>query len=238
MAAHPGLGKTVFGMQACLASAERGEKCAFLSFEMPAIDLKERVRTRVKSKEEWLANVSFPKTRRVTASTVGQNMERIAQDGVRLIVVDYVQKIPEPDSDDYDRINLAIAGITDAAKHANICAIVLAQPSRDGNRSSAKGKAPSMHDLKGSGNLEQDAAWVGFLWDKENNRETAPREKTWPLVVVCAKDRYGGNYGEKQVVMHRPTGIIASAEGAAHARTTPNMQYQAPIDDAAEDLFA
>ena len=106
---------------------------------------------------------------RATARTIKRQYKRLAA-----IVVDYltIMRIPQPKG--MTRAQ-AIGEVTRAAKRTALeldCAfIMLAQMNREG----AKSEEPQLHHLKESGDIEQDADVVEFLWhNPEDDKPSAP----------------------------------------------------------------
>lgn len=90
----------------------------------------------------------------------------VRRDGVRVIIVDYLQRIRSGSErarkDERLQIAEASNGLAAMAKDLGVPVIALAQINREGG----KRDEPQMHDLKGSGDIEQDAHLVGMLWTR------------------------------------------------------------------------
>lgn len=119
------------------------------------------------------------------------------QNGVRLVVMDYVQLINVPRG--VER-RIAIGDVTRTLKlianETKATVIAIAQLSRDTERRADK---PNLSDLKESGDIEQDADVVLGLWAKD--RDDAP---CWPVNWTVMKNRNGG-LGTVEVMFDGPS---------------------------------
>lgn len=90
----------------------------------------------------------------------------VTKDGVKLIVIDYLQLItgaPKNNRKDIE-IGYISAQLKGLAKDLNIPVICLSQLSRDVEKRGSDGE-PRLSDLRESGAIEQDADMVLFLWN-------------------------------------------------------------------------
>lgn len=102
--------------------------------------------------------------------------------GLELLVVDYLQFIDvEGIADEYARVSAASKRLNRLGVELGIPVIALASCSRSGN---ARGKAPTMHDFKGSGDIEYHALSASII---ERDAQDASIRR---LHVV--KNRFGG----------------------------------------------
>lgn len=87
------------------------------------------------------------------------------KEGVRLIIIDHLQLIRGDKASTRDReIGSITAGLKATAKELNIPFILLSQLNRQLEQRSNPHKRPKMSDLRDSGNIEQDADIVAFLY--------------------------------------------------------------------------
>ena len=212
--ARPSMGKTAFAMNIATAVAEKTKKpvCVF-SLEMAA----EQIVTRMLSSEalvdsykmrsgkldhdEWeeLAhaagklsrlNIMIDDTAGISIGQIRAKMRRIKNPG--LVVVDYLQLISadEGGRKQENRVNEVGAisrGLKQLAKEIGAPVLCCAQLSR--SPESRPDKRPMLSDLRESGQIEQDADIVLFLYrdeyykDKKENQSTAE--------VIVAKNRHG-----------------------------------------------
>ncbi|MBR7032292.1 MAG: replicative DNA helicase [Clostridia bacterium] len=212
--ARPSMGKTAFAMNIATAVAEKTKKavCVF-SLEMAA----EQIVTRMLSSdalvdsykmrsgkldpEEWQAiahsasklanlNILIDDTAGISIGQIRSKMRRIKNPG--LVVVDYLQLISADEGGrrQENRVNEVGAisrGLKQLAKEIGAPVLCCAQLSR--SPESRPDKRPMLSDLRESGQIEQDADIVLFLYrdeyykDKKENQSTAD--------VIVAKNRHG-----------------------------------------------
>lgn len=85
-----------------------------------------------------------------------------------LIVVDYLQLIKDPlvkGQNSADRIGMISGAMKSLARELRVPVILLSQLNRDSEH--RNDREPQLSDLKGSGDIEQDADLVIFLWTHE-----------------------------------------------------------------------
>ncbi len=245
IAAPPGFGKSTLGLQANIASAARGFRSWFLSMEMDKSDFQARAPGAAKAfgdPSELLDLVRVvTEPGGIPANRVQVLFERAEADGAAFVVVDYLGRFKKshPAQNDFEKINEASAAIAEATKRTGVSAITLSQMTR-GSRAQRQSKSgtlegmsqPQMGDLRGSGDIEQDANWIGILWNPEPIPEEA---QDIELGLQICKDRHSPHAGK-----------CLSLEWArsqyrfkTHVETAPSHSdrfEQAPTDD--EDLFA
>jgi replicative DNA helicase len=118
-----------------------------------------------------------------------------AQQGVSLIIVDYLQLLRSTSRRAQDNRQLEIseisAGLKALAKELKIPVIVVAQLNRQPEQRS--GGKPRLSDLRESGSIEQDADLVGLLVRPElyEEDEEARVEKAGEAELIIAKQRNG-----------------------------------------------
>jgi len=85
--------------------------------------------------------------------------------GIKLVIIDHLQLIRGDKASTRDReIGSITAGLKATAKELNIPIILLSQLNRELERRPNPHKRPRMSDLRDSGNIEQDADIVAFLY--------------------------------------------------------------------------
>lgn len=181
--ARPAVGKSALGMFIALSAAAKGYKVGICSREMTDIQYGVRILSRYSevgnshmrsanfSKEEWqeLADVIGPASRLpiqfiFSAKYVEDlrlEVQRLADEGrIDLLVVDYEQLMQSRLRFDkeYLRIGYVSKMLKDMATDLNISVVALCQVGR-----STEQTMPSLADLRGSGDLEQDADCVMFM---------------------------------------------------------------------------
>lgn len=109
--------------------------------------------------------------------------------GVDLVIIDHVGliKMNKAYSSRNDWMGEVSSSLKAIAKEFNVCVIALSQLSRDVERRS--NKRPELADLRDSGNLEQDADCVMFLYREGYYKKT--NQDNEPLEVIIAKNRDG-----------------------------------------------
>lgn len=138
----------------------------------------------LKAKADWErddigAIFSGPDTRLGDIVAWIRLQHRLAGGRLMAVIVDYVQKLPGSKSGmrEYDRVSEISAALTDLKNQLGICILGLAQYSRDDKATKIKPVAPRASDLRGSGQLEQDADAIVHLY---------PRDKGGDVVAIDA----------------------------------------------------
>lgn len=203
IAARPGMGKTAFAVSYAAGVAQQGHGVLFVSLEMPAEDLAERLagdlaygkdgregvpyaairardltdwqRRRLAQVESGARNLPFritdPAQMRIAQldRTIRRTARRMTArgQGLALVVVDYLQLL-QPDTkgrSEYEAISEVSRLLKAMAKRHGVTMMALAQLSREVEK--RPDKRPQLADLRGSGQIEQDADIVGFLLREE-----------------------------------------------------------------------
>lgn len=199
VAARPGIGKTALASQIALHSAERGRRVYFVSLEMPAKVLLQRVicaQTELSTKlvrtghlddkqADRLVQVSQELARlplfvhdapMITVGEIRRTARRFARDGLALVVVDYLQRV-EPRDRKVNRdqqVGEMSAGLKSLALELEVPVLCLAQV----NRMHETEKKPRLGHLRESGNIEADSDVIAMV--------TREEEKTDPTVGTGA----------------------------------------------------
>ena len=212
IAARPGAGKTSLATEIIGYSVINGLSVAFFSIEMPKEQILNRIfaqqahvplkkfRMGGISTEEWDRVNRFSsklsdcnliiEDKLVTTLDIKSKCRRIKkQYGLDLIVIDYMQKIRGHKKAENRNHELgAISGdLKDIAKELNVPLISLAQLSRAVD--SRADKKPQMSDLRDSGNLEQDADMICFLYNDEYYNPNTEKKGITDLII--SKHRNG-----------------------------------------------
>lgn len=235
VAGRPGSGKTSFALGAALAAAEAGKRVGIISMEMSIDQLVRRfitMETHIKYGEHangLLNPANFrnvlkaaghyvtlddrlfisDRSRQTPASVRAEALRWTNQRGLDLLVVDYLQLMSGGGR--FNTRNEEVAHISTAMKHLarelRIPVMALAQLSRAvENRAD---KRPVLSDLRDSGQLEQDADIVIFLYRDAMYNEAA----------------YDPHAAEINVAKHRNGSV-----GKVHALYPPHvMRFQTGI---------
>jgi replicative DNA helicase len=93
-------------------------------------------------------------------------------EGLALIIIDYVQLMrPEdPRVNRVEQVGQMSRGLKILARELNVPVIALSQLSRAPEQRPGRGKVPILSDLRESGNLEQDADLVAFIYREDYYR--------------------------------------------------------------------
>lgn len=185
LAARPSMGKTAFALHSALFAAERDANVLFFSVEMDAVRLMDRVITKeagiipdnyrdgtLSDNDLTLANNAYYKVKNYPVSIVDR--ADITVDQIRsicnamkpdLVIIDYLQIISMPETKNFNMVQ-EIGKITRKlkiiARELNVPVICLSQLNR--GLESRGDKRPVLSDLRESGNIEQDADVVIFLY--------------------------------------------------------------------------
>lgn len=130
-----------------------------------------------------------------TAKVMNAGMEMKLRRGLSLIVVDYLGIMgDEYGRSPYERVGYISRRVKQIARVLDVPVLVAHQLSR--GLESRDDKRPQLHDLRDSGNLEEDADVVLFLY-RENYYDEATEEKT--TEVLMGKQRQGDSGEHKRV---------------------------------------
>lgn len=222
IAARPGMGKTAFVVSALRnAAIDFKTPVAIFSLEMSSVQLVHRMVSAEAELEsdklrrgnlegyEWQQLIS--KTGKLSEAPIfiddtpalsilelrAKSRRLVAQHGVSLIVIDYLQLMTGDTSKGGGNREQEIASISRAlkgiAKELNVPVIALSQLSR-AVETRGGDKRPQLSDLRESGSIEQDADMVMFLYRPEYYGMTQD-ENGMPLngigEVIIAKNRHG-----------------------------------------------
>jgi replicative DNA helicase len=201
IAARPSHGKSAIALQMVDAMTSAGIQCAFFSEEMNSLTVGKRVLQYVSPMPEslWMVeqdrlrdDVSKHFDKRAdceviencrTAERIADEVRAVAKNGVRAVVVDYVQLLANA-GNRFEVVTANSVILRKVCSETGVLMIVLAQMSR-----SIEGRdsfIPKTSDLRESGQLEQDADVLLFLvWPWKLNSE---KEKEKYLIFV-AKNR-------------------------------------------------
>lgn len=193
MAGRPGMGKTAVALALAISMAKRGVSLGFLSQEMAKNELANRVLSSIVYDSGAVsffhigrAEVSYAQLDRIfqavhaqsglpihgddasglTLQDVSNRARQLkAQRKIQVLIVDYLGLMRATDRYKGQRVNEVgeiSTGLKQLAKELGICVIALHQLSRDVEK--RDDKRPVLSDLRDSGNIEQDADVVLFLF--------------------------------------------------------------------------
>lgn len=209
LGARPGVGKSIFGIQAAIDLADHGTVCLH-SLEMPTRQVFTRLAAniaRVDTRrldgsgggmraEDWAMIREHADTVRsmplsiddrssVTVNQIRSHVRTLERKGkVSGLIVDYLGLIDgsRPNMSTYERVSENTRLLKNIAKEFDIPVIVQAQLNRQvEGRSSA---IPNLSDLRDSGEIEQHGGVIAFLYSSE--------EEGYGMFL--AKNRHGPNH--------------------------------------------
>jgi replicative DNA helicase len=201
VAARPAMGKTAFVLNVALQAALKGDaKVAFFSFEMPVVQLSQRIlsmESRVDSKrmkkgevdtDDWdkistaldkleSAQIKMEYAAGLGIAGIRNKCRRMkAESGLDLVIIDYLQLMSLPGRQESRQNEIASLSrqLKLLAGELDCPIIVLSQLSR--MVESRTDKHPVMSDLRESGAIEQDADIILLLYRDEvyNPQTTKP----------------------------------------------------------------
>ena len=213
LAARPGMGKTAFLIGLALAAARVGMKVALYSLEMVENQIMGRIvametgidgdklRRGNLDENEWKLfveasgrlsklSIGIRDNPYITPLQIRTGCRRTYREtGLDLVLVDYLQLMqPDKREETRDReMGQVSRALKTLANELNIPVIAAAQLNR--NLETRQNKRPLLSDLRDSGNLEQDADNVWFLYrDGMYDKNTAFPNRS---EVIVAKQRNG-----------------------------------------------
>lgn len=218
--ARPGMGKTWFMLHCALEAARQNKRVGIVSMEMGREELINRIislMTKVNARNIDEGDMTEPQWKLFvdamakfeqldifiddsgfqTPRTLKAKAKRLyARHGLDILFVDYLQLGNADDrGDDYQRVSAFSRACANLTKPdaLGIPVITVAQLNRGVEQ--RQDKRPVMSDLRESGQIEQDASVIMFLYrDYEYNPETpTPRE----CEIIVAKNRHNGGKSGK-----------------------------------------
>jgi replicative DNA helicase len=215
IAARPGMGKTTYTIQAAIAAAIEGHPVLYFScgdtgaeqmYQKAACVLANiapgNLRKGMFTDSDRDAIVkAYGKLSDLSLTIYDNSLWNGTVGGIRdiarrasrewtktgLIVVDYIQQV-EPERATRDRvenIRLVSAALQKLAKQLDVPLIAISQLSRG---IEARNTEPRLSDLRGSGDIEQDADMIFFIYDAPLPDGNVQR------CLLCKKDRQGDLY--------------------------------------------
>lgn len=126
-------------------------------------------------------------------------MERLAEKGVRMVWLDYVQKVKNGGNDRRAEVGAVFTEFQSLCARYNMAGMVISQVSRLADDT----KRPTMKNLKESGDLENEARLVIMIW----------QDAKWGQIVngVIEKSTYGGQ-GREFAYRRNHNGVLEPIE--------------------------
>ena len=188
IAARPGMGKTSLMIQEAYDLVRQGVPVLFYSLEMTATELIAKlanIATGISYKRQISGEMSKDELEFLTKFSselyelplfivdnknkwyqIKDDVQRkIRKYGIKVVVFDYVQLINMPGANTLEQISQLSTEIKRLALNNKICCVGISQMSRDSDKGGRS--FPKSSDLRGSGQLEQDADFIAFPWRYE-----------------------------------------------------------------------
>lgn len=136
---------------------------------------------------------------RITGADIRSLIKReFRKHGIQLVVLDYLQNIDQEREEERIAIAKASRAIQDASVETGVPSLILAQLNRDGEKDSR----PRMSEIKGSGQIEQDADNIGLLWPEEDPFEVE-MSKPLPVILSIEKNKDGARGIDQKLFFDR-----------------------------------
>ncbi|MDR7345064.1 replicative DNA helicase [Pantoea alhagi] len=216
VAARPSMGKTTFAMNLCENAAMLNEKPVLIfSLEMPSEQImmrmlaslsrvdQTRIRTGQLDDEDWARisgtmgillekkNIYIDDSSGLTPTEVRSRARRIFRenDGLSLIMIDYLQLMRVPSLSDNRTLEIAeiSRSLKALAKELNVPVVALSQLNR--SLEQRADKRPVNSDLRESGSIEQDADLIMFIYRDEVYHENSDLKGIAEIII--GKQRNG-----------------------------------------------
>ena len=203
LGARPAVGKSSVLLQIARCAAQQGKRVLFVSLEMSAQQIGARIlsansglnggrlisgqqlsdgdcdalaRGLEVSGNDGTENLSLLVRPELTIEDLRQ--ETLGRDDVDMVVLDYLQLLRsrQKTSSDFERLGIVSRGLKQIALEADLPLLTAAQVRRQGN-SGGTLRAPGLDELRGSGDLEQDADNVSLLHRVESLDDAVLRSR-------------------------------------------------------------
>lgn len=220
LGARPAVGKSALGAHMALTAAKAGYKVAICSREMSDVQYGTRIITRHAdvsngalrrgdiTDNDWAEigdamllfgglPVDFMFSTRYIEDLRMEVQNKVDTDGLDLLVVDYMQLMQSKQkfNKDFERIAYVSKTLKDMTVDLNIAIIALAQVGR-----AAQGDMPTMAELRGSGDIEQDADNILFMHrPEEGDASIHPDDKD----ILNGLEMQGLRYIALNLAKHR-----------------------------------
>lgn len=183
LASRPGVGKSSFSQQIALTNALDGRSALFLSQEMPSAELADRacanlgridysaIQSGTMSAEHWsrasetlekLSSLPYSIDDQPALTLMDIRTKARMVPSLSVLFVDYLQLCVGEGDTRTAQIGAISRGLKGLAKEMGICVVALSQLNR--RVEERPGKRPTLSDLRDSGEIEQDADVIWFLW--------------------------------------------------------------------------
>jgi replicative DNA helicase len=215
------MGKSAFAQQICENVAKQGKTAVIFTLEMSNYEIVERSMSRATAipiqrlktgelseteKDLVMNTVREIRSLPILVDDASFDIEQLAEKALMvnksldqkglpplgMIIVDYLQLVNAKGSNRTIEIGQVTGGLKRLAKELKVPVIALSQLNRAVE--SKQDKRPGLSDLRESGNIEQDADMVLFLYRDEYYNPTTSEPGI--AEIICGKNRHG------------PTGVV------------------------------
>ena len=197
VAARPSMGKSALCMQIA-ETASKKHSVAIFSLEMTRREIAARMikyHRSVMHSDDLVndhllrLNMQFDETGSVSLGHIRTMCRRIKRKhGLAMVVIDYLQLMTGEGENRNQEIGAISRGLKSIAKEFDIPVIALSQLSRKVDDRSDR--RPIMSDLRDSGEIEQDADMILFIYRDEVYNQDSSAKGT--AEIICRKNRNGG----------------------------------------------
>ena len=217
IAARPGVGKSALALKLALNMAKTGHPSLFWSFEMSRQALVQRL-VSIESKVN-LTKIISAKLTQAEYNAVTESLRQIRdlpifieadvsasiydimtktrrmkqQKGIKAIFVDYIQLLSTDDENQTQALGILSRSFKKLAMELDITSVVLSQLNR--NVEMRNDKHPILSDLRQSGDLEQDADKVIFIYRDEMYNQSESNRGLAEIMIGKHRNGPIGNLG-------------------------------------------
>lgn len=223
LAARPGMGKTAMALTWARNMARAGRRVGFLSLEMSGISLAERfaamesgvpaqeIRTGRATRRpgEWGrivdALTELSNSRMIISdldvpslAALQARGRKMVKQGAEILFLDYLQLARSGNKrhSAFEEATEVSREVKVLARRLDIPVVAISQLSRAVEQRTGGHKRPVLSDLRQTGQIEQDADQVMFIYRPEVYAQT-------PEELDKVRDKYGSNYAELILAKHR-----------------------------------
>ena len=212
IAGRPAMGKTVLAENIATYNAVNGKKVLFFSLEMSKKELRRRTVANLANVPLDEIQSGRAMQNDAHALSIGQALNALKNSvygidekagasmaycrskismfkrkyGLDLIVIDYLQLLTTNKKDRFEEVSFISRELKKIAKDFNVPVVALSQLSRDCEK--RQNKRPVMSDLRESGQIEQDADAIFFVYRDEVYHPASPAKGL--MEILCGKSRH------------------------------------------------